>query len=523
MAQPTLTAAGAGCLDDPGFLTLSGLPSNTRTVIVYMVDEDGQNPVAVGMQRFGDDGNAIQTSLAPTNTKAPSVNAVLAGLKFIQDQIDEFDYASQMDFDALKDRIDAILAGADADVDSFLEVMNRFLADESALNAITTALGARATIQYVDNQVLYLQSQINTLTQNQVYTRGGASGTLVKTGWNNTAPSYQSAVLAGESSNATGQYSTVVSGYMNNAYGHWSTIVGGTHNKMNATANGNQVFGAIIGSNYCETNANFCSIYNSSYCTIGPGCDFTTLIGCTNLTVTTGSNQMYVNNQLYVPNTLTADQVAGMGGYTIGPSADNPVLTAADMAIDYRNESGGSPATIAAADPISYVVQNNTNLYLPQVVNNPGVLMSIRADPALTYGVTITPTGPGTLDGAQTPFRIQPGEVRWIRKPPSSNATGAYFTFAIIPPPVQIRSATAITLDADAEYQTLQNGSFTVNPAYAKPGVCVNITLGVNCQEPDFDSGVEKLSGTFQAGQKNMYSFLVTADGTIVYRITQRP
>ena len=176
----------------------------------------------------------------------------------------------------------------------------------------TTAIGFLPSLQ--TSQKGNLVAAINEVkNSNQTFGAGTGSSSLLRLNQSNSATSYQSSVLAGESSSAIGQYSTVISGYLNVTRGHWSVILGGSRNVMEATANGNQAFGIIAGSNSCTTAANFCGIYNSSGCSIAAGCDYTTLIGCKDLSVTAGSNQTYINNQLVGSNSPAAADLAASG------------------------------------------------------------------------------------------------------------------------------------------------------------------------------------------------------------------
>jgi hypothetical protein len=189
-----------------------------------------------------------------------------------------------------------------------------------------------------------LQSQITTNLNNAVYQLGANSGTLVKKGWSNQATAYQSAVLAGESSSAIGEYSTVFSGYINVTRGHWSSIIGGTHNTYDTTVNGNQAFGAIVGSNYCTVSADFCFVSNSTNCTIASGCNYTTLIGCTNLNVTTGSNQTYINNQLYIASVGTTVKTSAT--VTFERDAEYNPISSGTFTVDNTAKAVGAVVSI---------------------------------------------------------------------------------------------------------------------------------------------------------------------------------
>ena len=171
--------------------------------------------------------------------------------------------------------------------------------DAADANLLHRIEGLQATAQTQGTAIGSLRTDLSNLAATSgsgVYARGGGAGTLVKTGWSNSAPSYRSAVLAGESSTATGQYSTVFSGYMQQTLGHWSSIVGGRNNVYGPL--NDQSFGAIVGSAYCVANAPYCLVSNSYNCAIDAGCDFTTLIGCNGVHVTSGKNQTFVNNRL---------------------------------------------------------------------------------------------------------------------------------------------------------------------------------------------------------------------------------
>lgn len=273
-----------------------------------------------------------------------------------------------------------------------------------AVNEVTTNLQDtiyyglldKAATVYVDSADNNIQNQIYTINNNAVYTLGGASGTLVKKGWSNTANSYQSAVLAGESSSAVGQYSTVFSGYINKTLGHWSSVIGGSHNTVDATANGNQSFSTIVGSNQCTVSSNFSGIYNSTNSSIGAGCDYTILVGCNNLTVTTGSNQLYINNQLYTPNVAA------------------PAVTIEQDLIS--NSTTSVPSIKAVADAIGNAV--GTDLYNISTTIREAVVLGIyNTSNELT--TTITDSVAGMKFSYQTHmYEYMPGDTGtlvWIR------------------------------------------------------------------------------------------------------------
>ena len=181
--------------------------------------------------------------------------------------------------------------------------VSRFIVNGTDISSVGITLGL------MQNQTSTLQNQVSALPPSMFQFGTGGSGSIIKNFNNNIASAYQSGVLAAESGTAAGQYSTIFSGYQNTTYAHWSSIIGGRNNTINAPDASNQSFSVIMGSSYCAINANRCGIYNSYGCSIANGCDNTILISCTSLNVTAGSNQMYINNQLYAPITLTPPDV----------------------------------------------------------------------------------------------------------------------------------------------------------------------------------------------------------------------
>ncbi|MET4072972.1 hypothetical protein [Hymenobacter sp. UYCo722] len=169
------------------------------------------------------------------------------------------------------------------------------------VSAINEVQATAASVSKIGNLNLLPTNNKNTVvdaisevSNNAVYQLGTNTGTLVKKGWSNTASNYQSAVLAGESSIASGGYSLVASGYINKAQGNGTSIMGGRNNTLGTA--GQETWGVIMGSTYCTSSASYTTIISSSSCTIAAGCDYTTLIGCHDLNITTGSNQTYMNN-----------------------------------------------------------------------------------------------------------------------------------------------------------------------------------------------------------------------------------
>lgn len=202
------------------------------------------------------------------------------------------------------------------DKSSLVNGINENRAFNLSLSSYIGSLNSLQTIAKSD-----LVTAINEVKNNNTIFGNGTAGSasILRLGWSNTASAYQSAVLGGEGSTASGQYSTVFSGYINQTLGHWASIIGGDHNTI-GPANV-QAVGAIIGSDHCTINSRYCLISNSTYCTIAQGCDNTTLIGCYNFNVTTGTNQTYINNVLYVPVQLAATTIMLVG------AQGNPIAT----------------------------------------------------------------------------------------------------------------------------------------------------------------------------------------------------
>ena len=164
-------------------------------------------------------------------------------------------------------------------------------------NAVTTNTSNIGILTNLTTTVkTSLVNAINEVNNNNIYQRGTNGGTVVLKGDGNTASNYKAAVVAGESCTASGGYTVVVGGYLNVAAANDSVIIGGRRNQTYPS--NPSTFGTIIGSENCVNRANNCFISNSSGCSIAAGCDYTTLIGCNGLNVTSGTNQTYVNNVL---------------------------------------------------------------------------------------------------------------------------------------------------------------------------------------------------------------------------------
>ena len=164
-------------------------------------------------------------------------------------------------------------------------------------------------------------------------TSGGAGnfangyGAVVAGGTINVASGSNSVVSGGDTNTASDLYSLVAGGMNNTAAGGDSFVVGGRNHHANAFASGviggdgnivNGQYSTIINGVSNTLNSSNSLIIDSSYCSVAAACNSTILIGCTNLVVTTGTNQTYINNVKVVSG-------GGSGGtaYTLLPATVN--------------------------------------------------------------------------------------------------------------------------------------------------------------------------------------------------------
>ncbi|GAA4391967.1 hypothetical protein [Hymenobacter koreensis] len=81
------------------------------------------------------------------------------------------------------------------------------------------------------------------------------------------------------------------------------------------------------------------------------------------------------------------------------------------------------------------------------------------------------------------------------------------------------KSGTLVTFEVNAVYAWLSSGTFAVNTAGAASGVVVHAYLGTACTEPSIPGAFVKRAGTFTAGKKHTYAFMVRPDQSIEYYI----
>ena len=376
------------------------------------------------------DDTAVLAQLAGHETR---IDELESDLVFLENEVVDQDTrlaATESVASTTKQRLDSLVANAPQALDTLQEIANQLASDEAGTAAILatqqqhttqiaehrTAIGFLPSLQ--TSQKGNLVAAINEVrNSNQTFGSGTGGSSLLRLNQSNSATAYQSSVLAGESSAAIGIYSTVISGYQNVTRGHWSVILGGSRNAMEATANGNQAFGIIAGSNVCVTDANFCGIYNSSGCSIAAGCDYTTLIGCTDLSVTAGTHQTYLNNVLVgstAPGSGITSASLSLAGQTLtlntSGGSSTVQLPASGGGIDYANPVTLTAAATLQANTAYYVTGTDYTLTLPAAANNAGkaIFINIATDAAGLFPVV----GAGNLAmyAAETMhFRATPG------------------------------------------------------------------------------------------------------------------
>ncbi len=98
---------------------------------------------------------------------------------------------------------------------------------------------------------------------------------------------------------------------------------------------------------------------------------------------------------------------------------------------------------------------------------------------------------------------------------PSTGGGGANYAVAVL-------SGTVLKFTQDAEYQSIQNGTFTVDTAGAVVGVVVRVRLGISASEPYLSGYNFKHLGNvkFVPGRAYLYSFCVALDNIVEYYLT---
>ena len=206
----------------------------------------------------------------------------------------------------------------------------------------------------------------------------------------------------------------------------------------------------------------------------------------------------------------------------------------------YRQDNGPIQLTAEHLNKqIRVDLADNQTLYLPELQNTTKtafisivVLSAIGgADHTLTTPIhTVSSGGSVVLKHLETAYYQSIVQVERVYSPEADEVTEVVSRLWILlgiarQPSVAARIATptspALTFLQDAECVTIYNGTFTVDPSGAVPGVVVRVRLASGTSAPQLPAGFTRWGGAWDDTKTNLYSFCVAADSTIDYYIQQ--